>query len=99
MSEDTIWCNARVKLHNRKTDERDSVEKREFLAKRNHKYSQSFHLNKFSDFSAIPLSDISSYTKILAEFDIFSLFKSGFQIRPIFDKVSFWFCRTLEFFP
>ena len=47
MSEDTIWCNARVKLHNRKTDERDSVEKREFLAKRNHKYSQSFHLNKF----------------------------------------------------
>ena len=23
----------------------------------------------------------------------------GFQIRPIFDKVSFWYCRTLEFFP
>ena len=77
MSEDTIWCNARVKLHNRKTDERDSVEKREFLAKRNHKYSQSFYLNKFffSDFSAMPLSDISSYTKNLAKLHIFYLFK------------------------
>ena len=76
MSEDTIWCNARVKLHNRKTDERDSVEKREFLAKRNHKYSQSFHFNKvfFSDFSAIPLSDILSCTKNLAELHIFSSF-------------------------
>ena len=76
MSEDTIWCNARVKLHNRKTDERDSVEKREFLAKRNHTYSQSFHLNKFffSDFSAIPLSDILRYTKNLAE------------LRPIYTR-------------
>ena len=24
---------------------------------------------------------------------------AGFQIRPIFDKVNFWFCQTLEFFP